>query len=159
MSEYVFHAEAEWTGDSEAIGTLRTPAGLHSPIAIPREFGGPGDASNPEELLLGALCACYAMTLAYLSETKKLPLKAHNVLAKGHLRRDPTSKRLYFSEIHLFIRLVPTPDASPEDITSLIAIAEEAKHACVVSNALNPDIKLIVHPSVARTPSEETRGP
>lgn len=157
MSEYIFHAEAHWRGDSNATGTLQSPSGIHTPIAIPDVFHGPGGAPNPEELLLGALSACYAMTVAYLSETKKLPLEAHSVRAKGHLQRDPQSRRLRFTRIHLFVELTPSSSASPEDLSQLMEIATEAKRFCVVSNALHSEIDLAIHPSLIHPPSKEKR--
>ncbi|MCL6624831.1 MAG: OsmC family protein [Fimbriimonadales bacterium] len=155
MSEYTFHAEAHWRGDSNAVGSLQIPAGLSCPIAIPELFKGPGGAPNPEELLLGALCACYAMTLAYLVETKKLPLEAHSIRAQGHLHREPESRRLRFTRINLYVELVPAPDASPEDLSRLTALAKEAKDFCLISNALHPDIDLAIHPSLQQASSGE----
>ncbi len=157
MSEYIFHAEAHWRGDSNAKGTLQTPSGLHTPIAIPDVFRGPGGATNPEELLLSALSACYAMTVAYIAETEKLPLQAHSVRAEGHLQRDPQSRRLRFTRIHLFVELTPSPSASPAELSRLLEIATQAKHSCVISNALHPEIELAIHPSLAPSPIEEPR--
>src|SRR5512147_1208288 len=60
----VFHASAVWNGDGTGRGEMRPGDNTGIAIAGSRELGGSGGATNPEELLLGALAACFVNTWA-----------------------------------------------------------------------------------------------
>jgi peroxiredoxin-like protein len=87
---HLFTVSATWSGDALGCGTLQLPQGdLSLPIGGSKLLGGCGIGANPEELMLGAIAACFINTWAIF--IKKLNL-AHADLAvrvSGELGPDP----------------------------------------------------------------------
>ena len=42
-------------------------------LSVPPEFQGPGDGTNPEELLTAAIASCYSIPFGIIAENRKLP--------------------------------------------------------------------------------------
>jgi organic hydroperoxide reductase OsmC/OhrA len=86
----VFHASAAWKGDGSGAGQVELPdAGVTTPIAGSREPEGPGRGANPEELLLGALAACFVNTWAIFLKKLQIPYAEPAVRVSGKLEDDP----------------------------------------------------------------------
>jgi peroxiredoxin-like protein len=87
---HLFTVSATWSGDAQGCGTLQLPEGdLSLPVGGSKKLGGCGVGANPEELMLGAIAACFINTWAIF--IKKLNL-AHADLAvrvSGDLGPDP----------------------------------------------------------------------
>ncbi|MFQ3610900.1 MAG: OsmC family protein, partial [Fimbriimonadales bacterium] len=79
MQPHSFEVSAEWRGGSQGSGMLNSPSGLHCQFAVPTEFGGPGGCPSPEEMFLASIASCYVITLAYIAQTKKLPLQSQTI--------------------------------------------------------------------------------
>ena len=63
-AEHAFECEGQWQGMlMKGAGSVRAGQIAHA-ITVPREMGGSGQGSNPEELLVAAANSCYLMTLA-----------------------------------------------------------------------------------------------
>ena len=57
-----------WQGGRTGGGSVVAErSGVENPLSVPPEFGGPGEGTNPEELLTGAITGCYSVTLFFMS--------------------------------------------------------------------------------------------
>ena len=84
-----FIAAATWSGDGSGAGNVQLPeAGVTIPIAGSREADG-GEAANPEELLLGALAACFVNTWAIFLKKLQIAYAEPAVRVSGRLEDDP----------------------------------------------------------------------
>ena len=70
MTEHLFHLKANWPGNRNDIGEIRAE-NLQTRVSIPKEMEGPGEGTNPDEMLLGAAATCYIITLAAMMERSK----------------------------------------------------------------------------------------
>ena len=72
MGRLQARAQVDWSGYrgevSGASGALRAPTSTQA------ELGGPGEGTNPEELLAAAHANCFTSTLTALARKRELPL-------------------------------------------------------------------------------------
>ena len=61
-----FVQRVAWQGGRDGSGQVET-GGAQVPISVPAQFKGPGKGSNPEELLLAALGACFVITMGLIA--------------------------------------------------------------------------------------------
>jgi organic hydroperoxide reductase OsmC/OhrA len=88
--EMHFEASAAWKGDAMGSGALRLGGGgIEIPIAGASTLGGAGGAGNPEELLLGALAACFVNTWAIFIKKLQVAGVEPAVRVTGTLAPDP----------------------------------------------------------------------
>ena len=147
---HTFSVSAEWTGDSNSVGSLQSPGGLHCQFAVPTDFGGPGGCPSPEEMLLAALASCYVITIAYMAELKKLPLQKQTIQVQGIEERDPQTRRLRFTRFEINLRFTVASDATDAQIENILKLARDAKTFCLVSNSLSEQIQFEVHADWSR---------
>jgi len=85
-----FTASAVWAGDGTGCGTLKIPQGdISLPIGGSKALGGCGVGANPEELMLGALAACFVNTWAIFLDKLKVAYAEPAVRVSGDLGPDP----------------------------------------------------------------------
>src|SRR4051794_5425330 len=79
-------ATISWSGWG---GTVEGGSGrLHAQTATQVELGGPGQATNPEELLAAALANCYTSTITAHARAKKIALSGIETKARTRLSWD-----------------------------------------------------------------------
>jgi organic hydroperoxide reductase OsmC/OhrA len=87
---HVFTVDATWSGDAEGCGSLHLPQGdLSLLIGGSKLLGGCGLGANPEELILGAIAACFIHTWAIFLKKLNLAYPAPAVRVSGELGPDP----------------------------------------------------------------------
>ena len=140
-----FHLESTWTGDSAGDGLVR--AGQYQiEYGLPVEFGGSPTRTNPEELLMSSVAACYSLTLAYLAERRKLPVDRIEMKVEGDVLRQ-AGGTLKFVAIRLFPRVfLGTADES--SIQTATDFAHKADQYCLISNAIRGSVELSVSPEI-----------
>ena len=85
-----FTISATWMGDAMGCGSLRLPQGdLKVPIGGAKSLGGCGSGANPEELLLGAIAACFINTWAIFLKKLNVPYAEPSIRVSGDLGNDP----------------------------------------------------------------------
>lgn len=85
-----YEVSISWSGDAEGSGELRTSsAGVAVPIGGARELGGCGRGANPEELLLGAVGACFVNTWAIFLKKLGVTYAEPSLRVTGELEKDP----------------------------------------------------------------------
>jgi len=79
--ELLYTAEATATGGRRN-GRARSADGeLDLRIAPPKEVGGPGGATNPEQLFAAGYAACFDNSLTLIARWEKLPVEETSVTA------------------------------------------------------------------------------
>lgn len=150
MQPHYFEASATWEGDSNSTGEIQSPSGLRCHFAVPTEFGGPGGCPSPEEMLLASLASCYVITIAYMAELKKLPLHKQHITVQGMVERDPQTRRLRFTQMHLGLTFFVPSEATETQIQSILKLAYDAKSYCLVSNSLRDEIQFYIETQVEK---------
>ncbi len=85
-----FEAAASWSGDGAGSGEIRVSDGSFGvPIAGAVVLGGSGGKANPEELLLGAIGACFVNTWAIFLKKLAVPVFEPALAVRGELGADP----------------------------------------------------------------------
>ena len=81
---------ATWSGDGSGCGTMKLPQGeLTVPIGGARALGGCGVGTNPEELLLAGVAACFVSTWAIFLKKLGVGYAEPSVSVSGDLGKDP----------------------------------------------------------------------
>ncbi|MDJ1158466.1 organic hydroperoxide resistance protein [Chelatococcus sp. SYSU_G07232] len=133
----LYKARATATGGRD--GRARTSDGqLDVALAVPKEMGGPGGATNPEQLFAAGYSACFLGALKFVAgkEGKRLPAEA-TVAAEVGIGELPGG---FGIDVDLRIAL-PGIDKAEAD-----ALVEKAHKVCPYSNAIrgNVDVRLSV---------------
>lgn len=119
--------------------------------APPPEFGGPGDAWSPEQLLLAAVDACFLFTLRAVARASGLDFVHLDVSSEGIVDRADGVTR--FTEIVLWPRLTVAPGVDPD---RAIRVMEKAERACLVTASLSTPVRLEPRVDVAGPVAEAT---
>lgn len=83
MSTALYTATATSTGDGRAGGRAVTDDGvLDVSLAIPTSMGGPGAATNPEQLLAAGWSSCFHSALKLVASRRKISLVDSTVTAE-----------------------------------------------------------------------------
>lgn len=86
-----------------ASGVARSDDGaLDVQLRMPKEWGGPGGGTNPEQLFAAGFASCFHGALSLLAERAKVPIPDADVLASVTFGRDPVDG--YFTlraEVHV----------------------------------------------------------
>jgi peroxiredoxin-like protein len=126
-------------------GLLRTD-GLDVQASIPKEMGGPGIGTNPDELLLAAAANCYLITLASIMENRKLDVRSLELGSEGTVIRD--GGRLAYKRIVHKPVITLAEGAGPEQRELAEQCAHRAEKACMISQALRGNVDLAVEPEI-----------
>jgi peroxiredoxin-like protein len=128
---HLFTVGATWSGDAQGCGTVHLPQGdLSIPIGGSKLLGGCGLGTNPEELMLGAIAACFVNTWAIFLKKLNLVYAAPAVRVSGELGPDPAGGfKLRKATIHARVpaSLLAAQKAQVEKTLSL------AEKYCIIS--------------------------
>lgn len=122
-------------------GHIRSHDGLlDMKLALPRELGGKGDATNPEQLFAGGYAACFENALLRVSREAGLRFADPDVevTAEVGIRRNDSGT--FVLSAALAITITGVDQKKAEDL------AESAHTICPYSNAIrgNVDVKTTV---------------
>ena len=120
-------------------GHVETPDGLLSvDLALPKEMGGRGGATNPEQLFAAGYAACFENAVRFIAGQQKLPLKGAAVTATVELH--PRAEGGFKLGVALDTEIQGLDQAAAEN---LVAAAHQV---CPYSNAVrgNVDVGLTV---------------
>jgi osmotically inducible protein OsmC len=129
---------AVWHGASQTgKGTVSTESGVlqDSPYSFTTRFEGE-KGTNPEELIAAAHAGCFTMAFAFTIAKKRIV--ADKIQTEATLTIENINGMFTITAIHLDMS-ASIPDISQADFEEM---ANDAKKNCVVSRALNPDVKI-----------------
>lgn len=134
MQAYIAAATAR----GARVGRVRSDSGrLDLELAVPEEFGGPGDGTNPEELFAAGYAACFQSSLAVAAGNRQIDTSESEVTARVRLA-PPDFTLSVELEVHI-------PGVDRETAQKL---AESAHRRCPYSRATreNIEVSLSVRP-------------
>ncbi len=146
---HTYTVTTRWSGGREGHGDIQNGnSGEGYPIAVPPEFGGPGGALNPEELLTNAISGCYAITFGIVAANRRLPIKEVVMESVGTVEQ--AGANFKYTSIALSPRIVLAADATDADIASAVDMAHKADAYCIVTNTVRDKVQVNISPSVER---------
>ncbi len=140
MVKVLYTAEAHVTG-GRALGHGRTVGGeLDVDLRLPKELGGEGGATNPEQLFAVGYAACFESALALVGQRKGLEEQDTAIDSKVMLI--PIENGRFKLGVELDVSL-----PSIQDAEQAATLAREAHRICPYSNATrgNIDVALVVN--------------
>lgn len=143
--KHPFTLNAVWNGGRNSDGTIEAGQ-LKTQISIPKEMGGPGKGTNPDEMLLGAAATCYLITLAAMME--RSGLTTTSLTLKSEATVDVTNNIFTYEAIKHSPIITLTKDASQDDINKAIRIASKAEDSCMISRAVAGNVQITSEPTV-----------
>ena len=137
MTRVLYTAEAMVTG-GRARGHGRTNDGaLDVQLRSPKEMGGEGGGTNPEQLFAIGFAACFESALGVVGRRERIEVSDVSIDSRVSLL--PTAERGYALAVELHVTLPQVQD--PEQAARLVAAANRV---CPYSNATrgNIDVRL-----------------
>lgn len=133
-----YEVSLQWSaGGSGELSAGSRPAIVTGP---PPQFGGEPEWWSPEHLLLAAVSSCLMTTFGAFAAKRKLDLRHYSSVVKGMLAKTPTG--IMFTSIVIGVDLI----AAPERLVEAVRLLEDAKHYCIVANALKTPVDLRISP-------------
>ncbi|HUF99207.1 MAG TPA: organic hydroperoxide resistance protein [Ilumatobacter sp.] len=134
----IYTATATATGDGRNGHTTSEDGILDVDVRIPKEMGGPGGATNPEQLFAAGYAACFHSALKLVGGGEKADLTGSEVSASVSIGT------LDSGGFGLAVELDVVIPALEHD--AALALVEKAHQVCPYSNATrgNVDVKLQV---------------
>jgi Ohr subfamily peroxiredoxin len=140
MMTTLYTAEATATGDGRN-GHARTDDGqLDLSLAVPKELGGAGGATNPEQLFAAGYAACFHSALKTVARLTKVDLPETSVTARVGLGRLDAGG--YGLTVTLGVNL---PGMDRDAAEALVA---KAHQTCPYSNATRGNIDVALTTTV-----------
>jgi lipoyl-dependent peroxiredoxin len=135
LAKVLYTAEASVQG-GRAEGHGKTNDGqLEVTLRLPKEMGGDGDGTNPEELFAVGYAACFEGALGTVGRREKVELGDASIDSKVSLVT--TEDRGYNIAVELNVTLPSVDD--PDEAARLV---EAAHHVCPYSNATRGNIEV-----------------
>jgi Ohr subfamily peroxiredoxin len=140
MAKVLYTAEATVTGGREEGHGKTSDGELEVDLRTPKELGGDGGGTNPEELFAVGYAACFEGALKVVAMRKKLEAGDATIDSKVNLMS--TEDRAFKLSVELDVSL-----PSIDDVDEAKEIVEAAHQVCPYSNATrgNIDVKLRVN--------------
>lgn len=132
MEQALYSTEVTVTGGRN--GHVKSTDGLlELDVRIPKEMGGPGGATNPEQLFAAGYAACFDSALNLMIRNSKVQTGTSTVTAKVGLKKEGVG-------FALFVELrVNIPGVEVEQAKELV---ERAHEVCPYSNATRGNINV-----------------
>jgi peroxiredoxin-like protein len=105
--------------------------------APPAQFGGPGDAWSPEDLLVAAVASCFILTFRAIARASGLAWNELACSAEGTLDKADGATR--FTGMALNAQLTVPAGVSADKAERLL---HKAEAGCLVSRSLNTEARL-----------------
>jgi lipoyl-dependent peroxiredoxin len=135
MTKVVYTAEATVTG-ARADGHGRTSDGmLEVELRLPKEMGGEGDGTNPEQLFAVGYAACFEGAIGVVGQ--RLRSEVGDVAIDSKVALITTEERGYNVAVTLDVSL---PSVAEE--ATAVEIVREAHKVCPYSNATRGNVEV-----------------
>ena len=116
-------------------GTVRTEDGLLDlSLAIPREMGGKGGATNPEQLFAAGYAACFESAVIYHTRNKAEKIRDEDIEVTATVGLEPNGQGGFALAVGLDVVIRGLDQVAAEEVV-------EAAHAiCPYSNAIRGNV-------------------
>ena len=137
MSKALYTAQAHVTG-GRAEGHGRSSDGaLEVDLRLPKEMGGEGGGTNPEELFAVGYAACFEGALGTVARREKQ--EAGDVAIDSKVSLITTEERGFTIAVELHVSL-----PSIEDASEAVELVRAAHQVCPYSNATRGNIEVLL---------------
>jgi osmotically inducible protein OsmC len=130
--EAMYTATATATGDGRNGHTASEDGVLDFDVRVPKEMGGPGGATNPEQLFAAGYAACFHSALKFVGGAEKADLTGSEVSASVSIGRNASGGFGLAVELDVH--------APGLDHDTALALVEKAHQVCPYSNATRGNI-------------------
>lgn len=136
-----------WYGAREGSGKcLAERSGTVVDISVPPEFQGPGNGTNPEELLTSAIASCYSITFGIMAGMRKLAYTGLETKAQGFVSQEGAN--FVFTKVVLQPKITLAEGATDNDRAIASDLAHKADLYCIITNAVRGKVAIEVVPTV-----------
>jgi lipoyl-dependent peroxiredoxin len=135
MTKVLYTAEAHVTGGRSAGHGLTSDGQLDVQLRSPKEMGGEGDGTNPEQLFAVGWAACFEGALGAIARREKVELG--DVAIDSQISLITTEERGFNVSGRLDVTL---PDIS--DAAQAVEIVKAAHQVCPYSNATRGNVDM-----------------
>jgi organic hydroperoxide reductase OsmC/OhrA len=136
VKAYDFPLSVRWIAGRRTIAAVPGKDDLE--VATPPEFkGGVEGVWSPEDLLVGSVASCFAVTFVAVAERRSVPLRGLEVGASGRVTQR-NDGRFGFSEVVLEVAISTEPGFEREAAEA----AEAAERGCLVAVSLDFPVRL-----------------
>lgn len=143
--EHIFKLQTSWSGGRNDSGEIQCE-NLKTTMSIPREMGGPGIGTNPDELLLSAAASCYIISLAAMLERSNV--KARLSLQSDGIVQVENNIFTYKQIVHHIEIMLEEPSDTNKRIAQ--RLAAKAEESCMISKALKGNVEIMVDCKIAQ---------
>src|SRR4051794_36649583 len=142
VSDTIYRGIATSTGDGRAGGRALTNDGLLDiTLAIPKEMGGPGGATNPEQLFAAGWASCFHSALKAVAAQQKTQISDSAVIAEVGVEKTPEGGFGLNAALHV--------ELSGVDQETADKLVEAAHAMCPYSNATRGNLPVTLDVTVA----------
>jgi Ohr subfamily peroxiredoxin len=134
--EALYTATATATGDGRNGHTATDDGVLDVDVRIPKAMGGPGGATNPEQLFAAGYAACFHSALKVVGRADKADLSDTQVAA--HVSIGTLESGGFGLAVELDVTIPRV------DYETAVALVEKAHEVCPYSNATRGNIDVIL---------------
>jgi Ohr subfamily peroxiredoxin len=136
----LYTAVATATGDGRNGHTRSSDGRLDLELAVPKELGGAGGATNPEQLFAAGYAACFHSAVKAVARRRKQPVSDSAVTAEVGLGMDDTGG--FGLRVTLHVELGGVDQATAE------GLVEAAHRVCPYSNATRGNVPVTLETTV-----------
>jgi len=122
-------------------GTIKSEDGiLDLPLAMPKELGGKGGATNPEQLFAAGYAACFENAVIHVTRAQEHKVRDNDIDVSCEVGLLPNGEGGFKLTVALDVEIAGVDQSKAEEIVTA------AHSACPYSNAIrgNVDVKLSV---------------
>lgn len=149
MASHEYPVTVQWEGGREGAGTSLSERSKTSlPLSVPPEFQGPGNGTNPEELLTSAIASCYSITFGIVAANRKLPFLGVETKATGIVEQ--SGAMLVYKSVTLKPVIRLAADATDEQVAMAEDMAHKADGYCLITNAVRGKVEITVEPTITK---------
>ena len=137
-----FHAHLVWAGTARDFDLTMSENLV--PVSAAPGFSGDPARVNPEQMLVGAVSACQALTFLALAARKQLAVVGYEDNAEGTL--EPVEGRMRISRVTLRPRIllegVPDDAGATDVLARAHALVERAHQGCFIANSISSAVTI-----------------
>ena len=142
-----YPVKVEWQGGRGGSGTVSSErTGVSAALGVPKEFGGAGNGTNPEELLTHAVAACYSMTFGIIAENRKIPVAGLEVTAVGEV--EESGPQFSYKKVTISPKITLESGATEDQVALAMDMAHKADSYCIITNAIRGKVTIEVVPEI-----------
>ena len=125
--------------EGTSLGSLTVSSENLPPLTIapPLQFGGPGDAWSPEDLLMASVANCFILSFRAIAKASKLEWDVIECNSDGELAK--ADNQVKFTGVVNRVRLLIPENESIEKAEKLL---NKAESVCIISNSLSCKVRI-----------------